>query len=265
MTTTSSRARLGLGVLVGLGLWGAWRASVGVPLPGWHEVRPGWVACGLASVAGTVALQVARSRWLFPEVAVARVGGVVLLAHGLNTAFALSGDVAELTWLVTGSGLPRGVAALRVLYRALGTVLGSVAAIGLAVGPAGVGVSALAALAVGLGGFVGWRQGWLPDRRSVALHAAGLAAQVALAAFAVRCAGLAVGAPTSWGVAFSASGVVDLLSYVPLPGGTLGLHHLAFTWATTHAGAAALHHGLTVVVGALALVAGHLVLRGESR
>ena len=173
--------------------------------------------------------------------------------------------MAELAWLVTGSGLPRGVAALRVLYRALGTMLGSVAAIGLAVGPAGLAVSAGAALAVGAGGLVGWRQGWLPDRRAVALHGAGLVAQVALAALAVRCAGLAVGATPSWAVALSASGVVDLLSYVPLPGGTLGLHHLAFTWATTNAGAAALHHGLTVAVGAGALVAGHLVLRGESR
>lgn len=257
------RRRLLAGLFVGLGAWTLWWTFVSTPLA-WSDLRaePGLLALGGA--CGVVALQVVRTRALLPEVPAAPVRHVVLLTHGLNTAFSVAGDVVELAWLTRGTGLATADVVGRVLYRAVGTALAALAAVGVGVGGvwAGVGLAAFG-LYVGVG-LLGGAGRLLPGPVAVLAHAVALVAQTALAGFVVWASARAAGGAVDATTALAGSGVVDLLSYVPLPGATLGLHQAGFTWSTQEAGGATVHHLVAVLVGVGALGLGALGLRGAA-
>lgn len=247
--------------LVCLLLWWRW-AEPGVPGGLWW---PGVALAAGVSLAA-VGLQVLRTAWLFDDLAPRAVARPVLWGHGLNTLVALAGDATELAWLVRHSGQGPAALARRLVLR----TGGSAAALGLLIGCGLLGPALWWGLLVGALGLVAllWqRRGEGPLVRG-ALQLGLAVPHVGLETLAVLAAGQAVGAPVPPGVAMVGRAGVELATWLPVPLGGAGVHHVALSAGGAmapgqiSAEAVVLHHLITVLVGMIALGLG-LGLRSQ--
>lgn len=251
--------RLLLGASAGLAVGGYWAARTHALEQVPPAVSMGWVAAGILAVGATVVLQVARTRCLLPG-STAVVTRAVVTAHGINTWLGALGDVVELWWLSRALPLGMGPVIGRLLYRAGATALGAVALVACAEGWVGLAVAAaLLGVVAGAGamglprvpGLAAPLLAPLPSR-VVVVHLLLLTAQLAAGVAGVAAMVRATGLPLAWTDVVRASGVVDLLSYLPVPLSNVGFHHLGASLASapgTEAWPAILHHGATLAVG----------------
>ncbi len=250
--------RVGALAVVGLAVLGVWGARYQDSLRELPPVDPAPFALGLLSLAMVVGLQAVRTSLLFPRVPRPAVLLPVLAGHVLNLLLAVAGDAVELLLLTRLSGVAPTELLRRALVRALATAGTAVLSIGVVLGGLPLLIGAVSLVVVmglsltkaplGLG---------MPPRRALG-HATAAVVQQACAAVALWAMLTAAGGEPTWHEAALGGGAVDLLAYIPVPLGGVGVHHATIGFTVSdgagHAWGAVLHHGATLGVG-LALLA----------
>mgnify|MGYP007024835449 FL=1 len=246
-------ARLAVGTVLGAILTAVWWHLAEPELP--SLVHGGWVVAAMVAMGAAVGMQIGRSILLIPEMPAERWGALVLWTHGLNTVLALSGDAAEALWLSRSSTLKLSPLAGRLVLRVAGSAFG----VGILVVFAATSPRLWLGVALpGIG--LAWALRQRTDRVSRLTVQCGLGVlHTGIEALAVGCAARSVDVTVGPAVAMLGRAGVELGTWLPVPLGGTGVHHLALTGAgellgsPTAAEAVMAHHIITLVVGMLAL------------
>jgi hypothetical protein len=238
------------------------------------------IILALLSLGGSLGLQLVRTHLLIQPVAIRRIVSPVLLAHGLNVlAPSLLGDLYEIGALARSERRPVREILGRLLHR-LSTTLAALGLLaGLALGsidPSLGFVLMSGAIAIPL--LVdGTTPAWSARLRVPAtdpieplaplglsrtlLHIGLSTVQHTLSAVSVFLLGAAIGDPVSPPTAAGMLSLADLVTYLPIPLGGVGLHHWGVSSMAEILGSVpvqlvVVNHALAVLVGGLCAVAG---------
>jgi uncharacterized membrane protein YbhN (UPF0104 family) len=268
------------GTVIGGTLMFLWWSEYGSDITALSGVDWTWLALALLGLGMSLGLQLVRTHLLIRPASMRRIAAPVLLAHGLNVlAPSLLGDLYEIGALARSERRPVREILGRLLHR-LSTTLAALGLLaGLALGSVDPNLGFVlisASLAVPLM-VDGSTHLWSPRLRvpstdpiaalkplglgPTLLHIALSTLQHSLSAAAVFLLGAAIGDPVSPPTAAGMLSLADLVTYLPIPLGGVGVHHwgvssMAEILGSVPAQLVVVNHALAVLVGGLCAAAG---------
>ena len=271
---TAANGVLGLGLLI------LWLESHGSEVGQLSQAHLGLLICGLLCFPLAIWLQLHRTALVIDVPEPRRLLGPVLLSGGMNVLLpSMLGDLYEIGALSQATGQPVRAVLVRLLHR-LSTTL---SALGVLLSIALASVSPSWAFVVLIGSLVfpfvidqasphlsRWAR--IPYTTEITalspLGPGGTSKHIMLAilqhsisALGVFLLGAAINNAISPVVAAGMLAIADLVTYLPVPLGGIGLHHwgvsgIAALMGTVPSGLVALNHGIIVAVGGLSAATG---------
>ena len=265
---------LGLSTLIGAALMTLWWSQYGSDVEVVGTAQWEWLLAGLLCVPLVLWLQLQRTVRLLSSVNRQALSSAVLLSHGMNVLLpSLLGDAYEVTSIAQHAQLQKRSVLIRLLHR-LGSTL---SALGLLMAIALSTIEPNIAFFVLVGSFAlpYIVDGALPriadslGAETVApLGAAETSVHIILAmvqhtvsALSVFCLGLAINDAVSPTMSAAMLSIADLVTYLPVPLGGVGVNHWSVTTICDRLGQipaalVAFNHAMVVLVGGVSAAIG---------
>jgi len=272
---------IGLGSILGIGLLVLWWGQYGTTVLEVSETHLNWLAAALMCAAIALWLQLIRTARLMEKASTGQLRSAVLLSHGMNVLLpSLLGDAYEVTAIAKQTQTQARIILLKLIHR-FGTTLSALALL-MAVAVFSTAPNlGLPILTVGLAlPFVIDRA--LPrisrmlsvdpvaplGRAQTAFHTTLSVLQHTISAMGVFFLGIAVNDAVNPAAAAAMLSMADLVTYLPVPLGGVGVNHWGVTAVCDMLGRipvalVALNHGMVVFVGGVSVAIG-LATRREA-
>jgi len=261
------------GGVIGVLLMDRWWDTHGDALSGLSTLTPWMLGLGLLCLPASMIVQLDRTRKVLGLTTYKPLLHPVFMAHGVNVMLpSLLGDLYEIGAVSTISGMPIHRVLVRLLHRFSTTLcaLGILAAF--ALGAVSMALAMAVLILALLGPFVVDRlTPWWSSRLRIpgtntppALRGLGdgetlahivlATAQHTLSATGIILIGRGMGEAIQPTMAAAMLSIADLVTYLPVPVGGIGIHHWSTTAAATALGSVpasliVVHHGWVVLVG----------------